>query len=185
MAWSAQTHQLAENCAAIWSSSSGTAGCPPAFPSWDPACLDLSRVTKPNLPEDQQADGPASPSRHQDHRPYQRLLFHLPNSKIAQLKRLACPPDDGTRRWISSYDAFMAQIWWVLSKHKARLYSPPAEQPLIWGEAVNMRKRFRDSPMPERVQSNVVFAAVSIRSEVPQPTAEEVISEAPLWKLAW
>ncbi|KPM43173.1 hypothetical protein AK830_g3391 [Neonectria ditissima] len=178
MGWAGELHQLAENCAAIWKSPQS-----PDLPPWDPACLDRSRITKPDLPADQQVDGPVPPLRHADHRVGQWLLFHLPKSKTAELKRLASP-EDGSY-WISSYDAYMAYIWRVLSKHRARLFKPDLKQHLLWGEAVDMRRRFHDPPVPPRIQGNVVFVALSEQSAVPKLTAEEVISEAPLSKLAW
>ena len=178
MGWAGELHQLAENCAAVWKSPDN-----PALPPWDPACLDLSRVTKPDPPEDQRVDGPVPPLRHADHREGQWLLFHLPKSKTAELKRLASP-EDGSY-WISSYDAYMAYIWRMLSKHRAALFQPDLEQNLLWGEAVDMRRRFHDPPVPARTQGNVVYVALSVQSPVPQLTAKEVISEAPLSKLAW
>src|SRR5688572_27175874 len=109
MGWAGEMHQLAENCAAIWRNEE--------LPSWDPACLDLSRITKPEVPEDQQVDGPIAPERHPDHKAGQWLLFHLPRSKTAELKKLASPTDGGY--FISSYDAYTAYIWRILSKHRA------------------------------------------------------------------
>ncbi|KAF5497672.1 Acyltransferase BOA11 [Colletotrichum siamense] len=186
MAWSGQLHQLAENCNAIWAAR-GT-GSAPKFPAWDPACLDFSLTTKADLPASQQVDGPsAAPERNAAYRPSKRLLFHLPKSKMAKLKKLAAPPDeDGEEgRWISSYDAYTAHIWRVLSKHKAALYEPDLKEALIWGEAVNMRPRFRDPVVPARIQSNFMSVAVSFQSVVPTMSGEEVISSAPFWKLAW
>lgn len=181
MGWAGELHQLADNCAAIWNAPNGTT---PVLPPWDPSCLDLSRVTKPDLPEDQRVDGPVTPSRHPDHRTGQWLLFHLPRSKAAELKRLASPKDGSY--WISTYDAYTAYIWRVLSKHRAKLFNPDSQQNhLLWGEAVDMRRRFRNPRVPERMQGNVVFVAISTSSPIPQPTVEEVISEAPLSKLAW
>ncbi|KAK7397830.1 hypothetical protein QQX98_012801 [Neonectria punicea] len=178
MGWAGELHQLAENCAAIWKSPQA-----PAFPPWDPACLDRSRITKPEAPKDQQVDGPVPPLRHVDHRVGQWLLFHLPKSKTAELKKLASP-EDGSY-WISSYDAYMAFIWRTLSKHRARLFKPDLKQKLLWGEAVDMRRRFHDPPVPPRMQGNVVYVALSEQSAVPRLSAEEVISELPLSKLAW
>jgi hypothetical protein len=48
-----------------------------------------------------------------------------------------------------------------------------------------MRRRFYDPPFPQRIQGNVGFVAWSSQNPMPQLTAEEVISEAPLLKLAW
>ena len=179
MGWAGELHQLAENCAAVWKSPES-----PELPPWDKACLDLSRVTKPDPPEDQRVDGPtAAPERHPDHKVGQWLLFHLPKSKTEELKKLASP-EDGSY-WISSYDAYMAYIWRVLSKHRARLFKPDPKSTLLWGEAVDMRRRFHDPPVPERIQGNVVFVALSVQNPTPQLTVEEVISTAPLSKLAW
>lgn len=178
MGWAGEMHQLAENCAAIWRSSEDN---PASLPAWDPACLDLSRVTVADPPEEQRVDGPVPPLRHPDHRTGQWLLFHLPKSKTEELKQLASPGDGN---WISSYDAYMALIWRVLSKHRARLFKPDLKQNILWGEAVDMRRRFHDPPVPARIQGNVVWVALSAQSPVPQLTAEEVISEAPLSKLA-
>jgi hypothetical protein len=177
MGWAGEFHQLAENCAAIWKNPES-----PQLPAWDPACLDLTRITKPDPPADQQVDGPVAPLRHPDHKPAEWLLFHLPKSKTAELKKLASP-DDGSH-WISSYDAYMALIWRILSKHRARLYKPDPKENLIWGEAVDMRRRFHDPPVPERMQGNVLYVALSTQSPVTPLTVEEVISEAPLKKLA-
>ncbi|KAI1504817.1 hypothetical protein F5X99DRAFT_349835 [Biscogniauxia marginata] len=178
MGWAGELHQLAENCAAIWKSPDN-----PSLPLWDPACLNLSRITRPELPEDQQVDGPVPPLRHPDHRVGQWLLFHLTKSKTAELKRIASP-EDGSY-WISSYDAYMAYIWRILSKHRAKLFKPDLKQNLLWCEAVNMRKRFHDPPVPERLQGNVLSVQFSSQVPIPQLTAEEVISKAPLSELAW
>ena len=67
-------HQLAESCAAAWREAKGQEA---DFPAWDPACLDLSQVKKPNLPEKQRVDGPPPPLRHPEHFEGQWLLFHL------------------------------------------------------------------------------------------------------------
>ncbi|KAL4737601.1 hypothetical protein BDV11DRAFT_206611 [Aspergillus similis] len=164
MGWAGELHQLADNCAALWKSPDA-----PALPPWDCSCLDRSRVTKPDPPEDQRVDGPVSPLPHPDHKVGQWLLFHLPKSKAAELKKIASP-EDGSY-WISSYDAYMAYIWRALSKHRAKLFNPDPKLNLLWGEA--------------RIQGNVVFVALSTQNPTPQLTVEEVISTAPLSKLAW
>ncbi|KAI4869226.1 hypothetical protein F4820DRAFT_45233 [Hypoxylon rubiginosum] len=178
MGWAGELHQLAENCAAIWKSPEN-----PALPAWDPACLDLSRVTKPDPPEHERVDGPIAPLRHPDHKTGQWLLFHLPKSKTAELKKMASP-EDGSY-WISSYDAYMAYIWRLLSRHRAKLFNPDLAHKLEWGEGVDMRRRFHDPPVPQRIQGNVVAVAMGSQSPTPQLTAEEVIWKAPLSKLAW
>jgi hypothetical protein len=181
MGWAGELHQLAENCAAVWKSPEN----PEAYlPPWDPACLDLSRVTVPDPPEDQRVDGPPAPLRHPEHhRPNQWLLFHMRKSKAAALKALASPADGSY--WISTYDACMALIWRTTTRHRAKLFPHDPKQTLLWGEAVDMRKRFHDPPVPPRIQGNVVMVALGSQSLLPQLTVEEVISEAPLTKLAW
>ncbi|KAI2608743.1 uncharacterized protein GGS25DRAFT_491467 [Hypoxylon fragiforme] len=179
MGWAGELHQLAENCAALWASPDNPTGLPP----WDPACLDRSRISRPNPPEDQRIDGPVPPLKHPDHKLGQWLLFHLPKSKSAELKKLASPVDESY--WISSYDAYMAYIWRILTKHRAKFFKSDPKLKLLWGEAVDMRRRFHDPPVPERIQGNVVFVALSTQSSVPELTLEEVVSEAPLSKLAW
>ncbi|KAF7553527.1 hypothetical protein G7Z17_g3539 [Cylindrodendrum hubeiense] len=178
MGWAGELHQLAENCAAIWKSQEN-----PTLPPWDPACLDYSRLTMPDVPEDQRVEGPEPRSPHPDRKVAQRLLFHLPKSKTAELKKLASP-EDGSY-WISSYDAYMAYIWRILSKHRANLFKPDLKENVVWGEAVDFRRRLNDPPVPQRIQGNVLITASSEKSSVPQLTAEEVISEVPLSKLAW
>ena len=180
MGWASEMGQLADNCNAAFQS------LPRAdFPAWDPACLDLSRISKPTPPEDQRVDGPPRPLSHADHVENQQLLFHLPKSKAAELKRLAGPGDGGGSYWISTYDAVSAFSWRVLAKHRARLFKPDPKGTLQWAQTMDMRRRFRD-PLPERVQGNIMFAAIADRTpSIQQLTVEEVISEAPLSKLAW
>lgn len=55
----------------------------------------------------------------------------------------------------------------------------------LWGEAVDMRKRCTNPSVPARIQHNVVAVALSTQAPVPQLTAAEIISDAPLSKPAW
>jgi hypothetical protein len=61
----------------------------------------------------------------------QFLLFHLPKSRAAELKKMATP-EDGSY-WISSYDAYATYIWRMLSKHRAKLFKPDMTGNLVWG----------------------------------------------------
>ncbi|KAI3557030.1 hypothetical protein CABS01_10268 [Colletotrichum abscissum] len=182
------------------STAAGTAAAPPELPPWDPACLDLSRVTVADPPADQLVDGPPRPSRHPEQRAASRLLFHIPRSKLSELKRLATPAlatdgssdgsSNGSDCWISSYDALNAYLWRVLVKHKARLHKPDPETLVEWVEAVDVRRRLCDAsgkPMPARTQGNVIAVAIASRSThvVPQFTIKEVVEDAPFSKLAW
>ncbi|CAP68190.1 uncharacterized protein PODANS_7_4860 [Podospora anserina S mat+] len=182
MGWAGELHQLAENCATIWDNPSA-----PALPPWDPSCLDLSRITAPNVPEDKKIDGPASPLRHPDHKKAQWLLFHLSKTKTAALKQLASPKDGSY--YVSSYDAYNALIWRLLTKHRLALFADdvPSNTPMVWGEAVDMRRRFTNPPIAPRTQGNVVYVALSSQSppELKPLAASEVASDASLEKLAW
>jgi hypothetical protein len=111
----------------------------------------------------------------------QFLLFHLPKSRAAELKKMATP-EDGSY-WISSYDAYATYIWRMLSKHRAKLFKPDMTGNLIWGEAVDMRTRVPG--LAKRIQGNVIYVPMSFTSPFPQLTTGEAISEAPLPKLAW
>ncbi|RKU41628.1 hypothetical protein DL546_005400, partial [Coniochaeta pulveracea] len=173
MGWGSFTKQLAENCYAIIN---GT-----EFPSFDPKCLDRSRFTAPYVPDESRVDAPPQADRHPEHKDSQSLIFHLPKSKAAALKK-AASPEDGS--WISTYDAVAAIIWRVFSKIRAPLYKPDPASKLIWAEGVNLTKRLTNPTMPARMQGNLFFATLSAMSAVPQPTTAEVIADAPLSRLA-
>ncbi|TPX18571.1 uncharacterized protein E0L32_002428 [Thyridium curvatum] len=176
MGFSGELHQLADNCSAVWNSRD--------LPPWNPACLDLSRATKEDLPKDQLIDGPSTPLKHPDHKPSQFVIFHLPKSKAAKLRALATPADGSY--WVSTYDACTAYIWRVLTKHRARLHESDLSQALIWSEAVDMRRRFHDPPLPARLQGNFLCGLFGTEIPgLPAITAAQVISEEPLTKLAW
>ncbi|KAK2032277.1 hypothetical protein LX32DRAFT_710805 [Colletotrichum zoysiae] len=173
MAWAGFVHQLAENCHAF---SNGT-----AYPAWDPACLDLSRLLKPEPPEEEKVDGPPTPDRHPDHLDCRSYLFHLPKSKAARLKELA-RPEDGT--WVSTYDAFSAFIWRTVTRLRAPVFKPAPDSKLLYGEAIDMRRRMHGQKLPARVQQNAMFGALSATAPVVQPTVSELISEWPFWRVA-
>jgi hypothetical protein len=173
MGWTGFIHQLAENCYAI------THKTP--FPTWDPTCNDLSIVSKPDPPPEQQVDGPPEPQLHPEQKPGQCLLFHLPRSKAAELKKLATP-QDGT--WISTYDAFTAFIWRTTTRLRQPLFQKPLDSPIFWCEAVDMRRRMKNPPVHPRIQHNVLFAALSDQAPFPPLTHGDVIADKPLWELA-
>lgn len=99
------------------------------------------------------------------------------------MKKLASPADNSY--WISTYDAFEAFVWRTLARLRAKVYKPDPSSTPLWGEAVDMRKRCTNPPVPARIQHNVVAVALSTQAPVPQLTAAEIISDAPLSKLAW
>ncbi|KAK6835386.1 hypothetical protein RU639_002425 [Aspergillus parasiticus] len=173
MGWRGFVQQLADNCYAVDNQT--------PFPTWDPACNDVSIVSKPDPPVEQLVDGPPAPQQHPDQRPGQCLLFHLPRSKAAELKRLATP-QDGT--WISTYDAFTAFIWRTTTRLRQPVFGIPLETPMFWCEAVDMRRRMKNPPVHPQVQHNVLWAALSDQAPFPPLTHGDVISDKPLWELA-
>ncbi|KAF7537487.1 hypothetical protein G7054_g3672 [Neopestalotiopsis clavispora] len=175
MGWHNFTHQLADNCYAICNST--------PFPSWDPACVDALRFTK-DLPEKDLVDGPPIPQRHPDHPEQQAILFHLPSSKAEELKRLALPTESGSH-WVSTYDAMCAYIWRVMTKVRADFYKPAdLSQKLYWGEAINMRPRLHNPPVPERMLRAIVAGGFSDTYPDTALSIAQVIRDAPLSQLA-
>jgi hypothetical protein len=174
--WANFAVQLAENCAAIAANA--------ALPPWDPASLDASHFTATDFPSASKIDGPAPPDRHPDLLPHTCILLHLPPSNAAALKALATSPDQTTP--ISTYDAFVAYLWRITTKHRLPLYpSTPLTAPLLIGEAVNIRGPVDPSWVGPRQQRNLFWAAVSPHFPSP-PTASQIVSEAeaPLSTLA-
>ncbi|KZL80110.1 acyl transferase [Colletotrichum incanum] len=171
--WGSFTKQLVENCFAVIDKTK--------FPTFDPKCLDRSRFTAPIISEESRADAPPQADRHPQHKHSQSLMFHLPKSKAAELKK-AAPPNDGS--WISTYDAVSALVWRTFSKIREPVYKPDTNTNPIWAEAVNMTKRLTDPKMPVCMQGNLFFATMSTMSPILQLTVTEIVSEAPLSKLA-
>lgn len=169
--WGNFAHQLAENCYSVVNKT--------APPRWDPSNLNASRFTATDFPSESKVDGPAPPERHPLLREHSSLLFHLPKSKAAELKKLATPTD-GT--WISTYDAFTAFLWRIITKHRAQLYGSDLEETPLFIEGVNMRRR-TNPPAAARQQRNLFWAAISASYPDPLKT-REIISEAPLSRLA-
>ncbi|KAH8658120.1 transferase [Xylariales sp. PMI_506] len=171
MGWASFIHQFAENCAAEVNKTTP--------PVWDPANLDGTRFTATDFPSDKKVDGPTSPNRHPGLKEHAALLFHLPLSKAAKLKELASTQDGS---WVSTYDAFIAYLWRVVTRRRAELYgASPSDAPLFI-EGVNMRKRV-DPPLAPRFQRNLFWGAVSAQHPSPL-TVEEISSSLPLSTLA-
>ncbi|KAI0004360.1 acyltransferase [Xylariaceae sp. FL0662B] len=170
--WSRFVHQLAGNCCSIMDNTR------PA-PDWDPACVGHTRFLAKDLPDEAKVDAPTWSGLNKDHLPSSWVLFHLPRSKAAQLKKLAKPGDGA---WISTYDAFCAFLWRVLSKHRAPLYKQDLASSSRWAQFVNMRTRL-NPPMPDQTQGNIWYPALSV-NQPNQLTLAEIISEAPLSELA-
>jgi hypothetical protein len=109
-----------------------------ALPYFDESLMDRSRFIGPPLPEKDMVNVSPPPPTNQKRLPCAWLLFHLPLSKAAELKRLATPRD-GTR--ISTYDAVVAFLWRTVLKNRAQIYKPRLRSKAIFGEPVNMRDR--------------------------------------------
>ena len=177
LGWAGSMHQIADNCAAYWKSYPET---PKEFPPWDPYWLTVDELTRP-IPE-KLVEVPPAIVKHTEHVPAEWVVFHLPKSKAAELKKLAAPTEGDI--WISTLDAAMAYIWRYLSKHRAKIFKPDLSDTRVWGEAVNMRSRLKPKLNP-RSQGNILAVQLSHQlPSIPQPTLGEVISEAPLEKLA-
>ncbi|KAJ5980365.1 Transferase [Penicillium waksmanii] len=174
MGWAGFARQLSENCYAVFNNT--------AFPSWDPACLDVSRLTKADLPDEAKVDGPPAPDRHPDHTVSEFLLFHLPKRKAAELKTLASRNNNET--WISTFDAFAAFILRTMTRLRAPVFKTDLSKPIFYGHAVDMRRRMHSPNVSARLQHNVMMGAISEMAPIPAPTAAEVISDWPLSRLA-
>ncbi|KAK0649752.1 transferase [Cercophora newfieldiana] len=185
--WANFIRQLAENCHALSHNTSP--------PNWDPSNLDATRFTAVDFPSASKVDGPKSPDRHPLLREHVSLLFHLPPSKAAELKKLAAPspPDPSSDEtstadpaqppWISTYDAFIALLWRTLARHRTPLYNPsPSDTPLFF-EGINMRRR-ASPPVAPRQQRNL-FLAASATTAPPTLTVSQITSgSTPLSTLA-
>ncbi|KAH9909514.1 hypothetical protein F4778DRAFT_775432 [Xylariomycetidae sp. FL2044] len=157
--WSNHMHQLAENCVTIWKTPDD-----PDYPPWDPANLDYSAIRCPCPAPERLVDGPPKSQPHPGHLPCQFLLFHLPKSKAAELKKLASPEDGSF--WISLPTTRVAHISGACSRNTG----------LSTSDRI---------PQPSSSEENILYMPLSMQNPTPQPTAADVISEAPLSKLAW
>ncbi|KAK1752772.1 omega-hydroxypalmitate O-feruloyl transferase [Echria macrotheca] len=159
-------HQLAENCVSVMRNTD-----PPA---WDPANLDATRFTAVNFPSASKVDGPTPPDRNPSllHE-HASLLLHLPPARAAELKKVASPTavEGQGAKWISTYDAFTALLWRVLTRHRAALYhSAPEEVPLFF-EGINMRRR-ASPPVGPRQQRNLFWPVGAASIPPPLSVAE-------------
>ncbi|KAM0542102.1 hypothetical protein ACHAPJ_012965 [Fusarium lateritium] len=169
--------QLAENCYAVAHETE--------FPSFDLRCLDRSLFApllyqKPSLPGSQM-DAPPRAKKNLQHKHSHYLMFHLPKSKALELKMIASPKGGS---WISTFNAVCALLWRVSSRLREPLYRLGLDYKPLWAEGVSISHLFTDPPIPERIQGNLQIDITSTMSNVPQLTLAEIISEAPLSKLA-
>ncbi|KAF9760832.1 hypothetical protein IL306_004102, partial [Fusarium sp. DS 682] len=169
--------QLSENCYAV---ANGT-----ELPSFDLRCLDRSIFGPFGVDGlssmESQVETPARPKRNLQHKHSQAILFHLPKSKAQELKNLASPKDGS---WISTFNAVCALLWRVSSRIREPLYKPGLNYKPLWAGGVSVHHLFTNPPMPKRIQGNLQIDITSEMSNVPQLTLGEIISEAPLSKLA-
>lgn len=170
--------QLAGNCYAI---ARGT-----EFPSFDKRCLDRNifsflEYDPPSKYKRSQVVAPPQLSANMHHRQSQSLVFHLRKSRAAELKKAASSSDGS---WISTYDAVCAMIWRVLTRIREPLYKPSLDYKPLWATGVSIHKLFTNPPLPAGFQGNSQVDIKSNTSTIPQLTLAEVISEAPLCKIA-
>jgi hypothetical protein len=171
--------QLSENCYAVAHNT--------PFPTFSPGWLDRASYGLPGFdfesptPSSTPVSAPPRPEKNLSHLPSQFLLFHLPKSKAVLLKK-AATPDDGT--WITTYNAMCALMWRTLTKHRLRLYHPAPEYKPLWGQGVTISHLFTNPPLPERLQGNLQIDVTSRTSNIPELTVHEIVSDAPLSKLA-
>ena len=170
--------QLAGNCYAIAHATE--------FPPFDMRCLDRSVLSSleyqlPSNSKESQVNAPPRPGANIQHRPSQSLVFHLRKSRAAELKKAASSSDGS---WISTYDAVCAMIWRTLSRIREPLYKPGLDYNPLWATGVSLHKLFTNPPLPAGFQGNSQVDVKSNTSTIPQLTLAEVISEAPLSKIA-
>ena len=122
--------QLAQNCYALEHEK--------PLPKFDEALMDRSRFLGPVICEEDMVDVPAAPPKNTERLPCASLLLRLSKRQASELKQAAMP-EDGTR--ISTYDAVVAFLWRIVTKHRASIYKPELQANAILGEAVNMRDR--------------------------------------------
>lgn len=170
--------QLAGNCKAIAQKTT--------FPPFDMRNLDRSVLShleydRPSSSKKLQADAPPRPGLNMDYRHSQSLVFHLPKSRAAELKKSA---SSNNGSWISTYDAICAVMWRVLSRIREPLYKPGLDYKPLWATGVSLHKLFTNPPLPSGFQGNSQVDIKSTTSAIPQLSLAEVISDAPLSKVA-
>ena len=169
--WAGFMHQLAENCRALLHHTD--------FPTWDDRCHSaLSRLVKEEAPEEDKIDLPPLGDPDTGVGPGVALLFHLPKSKAAQIKRV-CSEGLDESQWVSSYSAYSALIWRTIARIATphfEMFTPSTE--LLWGHAVNMRKTLQ---LPARAQMKLVESKTL---PIEQPTVAQVTSEWSLSRLS-
>ena len=169
--------QLSGNCHAIAHATE--------FPPFDMRCLDRSVLSfleydRPNSKTSPVNSSPR-PKTNMQLRHSQSLMFHLRKSRAAELKK-ASSTSDGL--WISTYDAVCAMMWRTLSRIREPLYKPGLDYKPLWATGVSIHKLFTNPPLPASFQGNSQIDIKSTTSAIPQLTLAEIISEAPLFKIA-
>jgi hypothetical protein len=156
------------------------------FPSFDMRCLDRSSFSfleneRPSNSKNALVNAPPQTGANMQLRQSQSLIFHLRKSSAAKLKSAATSSDGS---WISTYDAVCAMLWRVLSRIREPLYKPGLDYKPLWATGVSIHKLFTNPPLPAGYQGNSQVDIKSNTSTIPQFTLAEIISEAPLSKIA-
>lgn len=166
------------------------------YPELAPACLDRSRlVCKIRIDagtqlsngeeakmqaEAESADSASEPAGSLS---FSVCLFHLRKSKAEALKVLVNTEVAPDSCRISSYDAFVALWWRVLTRTRAKVQRPHSlDFPAEFVEAVNLRRRLVP-PLPDRYLGNAVLFATSATQQH-KLTLADVIESVPLGTIA-
>lgn len=112
-----------------------------------------------------------------------QLIFHLPYHRAVELKKMAVVKGGIN---VSTYDAFVALWWRLITRHRQRKYGEDPRTMAVFHEAVDMRSKLVEPlRVPLTYQGNCWARGVS--SNLPsydQLTLSQVSSESPLSQIA-
>ncbi|KAL2139201.1 hypothetical protein VTI28DRAFT_5509 [Corynascus sepedonium] len=164
------------NISSSFSSSFSTPTNPLPPPPFDHKTLaSRARLLRPPVPEADLVDQPPTPPRHPSWRPCAWLLFHIPAASASELKRLAQPKQGR----VSTYDAVVAFLWRLVTRHRAALYEVDRSVPALLFQSVNMRSRLNPA-FPADFTGNLVCGGLSsngLPADLPAPTVGEVAGD--------
>ncbi|KAG6363115.1 hypothetical protein INS49_008210 [Diaporthe citri] len=152
-----------------------------AMPDRNLLSLKSTPVTSPEelkklgdkFPTYKARDGPPAPPPADFEMPVVKTrIWHVPNSKLKELKALASATaqDGGGPSWVSTYDALLAILWRAIVRAKQPLLKPDAAAPSKAIHAVNARGR-TDPPIPD----NYIGVAVTL-PQSPELAVTDVLS---------
>lgn len=118
-------------------------------------------------------DGPPAPPPTDFKMPVVKTrIWHVPSSKLKELKALASAPapDGGNTGWVSTYDALLAILWRAIVRAKQPLLKPDPAAPSKAIHAVNARGRTEPA-----IPDNYIGVAVTL-PQSPELTVADVLS---------